>query len=116
MFPSIIAAVLILCSLSEGSTAFDVALAWQSVGVLRRLEAAAPFTGFMEVKEIALGGLGSCWESRWVTIVHRISGPSTPAGQQGVVRTLMRCFETAGTATSCLMARSDKTQCIICMQ
>lgn len=97
--------LLFLCSISEGNTALNQALRYQSVAVVRRMEAAAPFAGFMAVKETKLGGLGSSWQSRWVTIVLSIPGDLAPAGQRAVRKQLF-CYSSPETACPSLVVRS----------
>jgi hypothetical protein len=54
-----------------GFTAMDVAVASRAALVLRRLEAAAPFSGVLAVKEVKWGGLGTAWQSRHCVVMHR---------------------------------------------
>ena len=87
-----------LLPLDAGMTAMDVAVGSQSAAVLRRMEQAAPFAGLLAVKEIKWGGLGSSWQSRWCTVMHRFPGPNAPPSQR-VVRKLLCYYRSADSAT-----------------
>ena len=59
--------------------------------ILRRLEEAAPFAGWLDVKETKWEGLRSAWVPRWVTVVHRIPGPAAPPSER-VVRVVLSYY------------------------
>ena len=84
---------------ARGFTAMDLACSGKSVEVLRRMEAAAPFRGWLLMKCPRFGGLGSEWQRRWCVVSHRLPYPR--ARQQVTHVVLLAYKRTDATAPAC---------------
>lgn len=67
---------------AKGFTAMDIACANRNAALVRLLERAAPFHGWLMMKVPRFGGLGSTWERRYCVICHRFPYPHAPRTAQ----------------------------------